>query len=58
MLRTIKANMANGDYIVTMINGSKEQIERYYIGKPYIYEDVETGRETGRTRFTSVEFLD
>lgn len=58
MLRNIKANMENGDYIVTMIHGTKEQIERYYIGKTYIYEDVETGRETGRTRFTSVEFLD
>lgn len=58
MQHWIKANMEDGNYIVTAINGTREQIEQYYIGKPYIYEDVETGRETGRTRFTSVEFLD
>ena len=57
-MRTVNVNMENGDYIVTRINGSREQIERYYIGKPYIYEDVETGKETARTRFTSVDFLD
>lgn len=58
MQHWIKANMEDGNYIVTAINGTHEQIEQYYIGKPYIYEDVETGKETGRTRFTSVEFLD
>jgi hypothetical protein len=58
MQHWIKANMEDGNYIVTAINGTREQIEQYYIGKPYIYEDVETGKETGRTRFTSVEFLD
>lgn len=58
MQHWIKANMEDGNYIVTAINGTREQIEQYYIGKPYIYEDVETGKETGRTSFTSVEFLD
>jgi len=56
-MRIIKANMENGDYIITRINVAPEEIEKYYIGKPYIYEDPNRG-ETGRTRFVSVEFLD
>lgn len=57
-MRTIKAHMANGDYIVTRINGTEEEILQHYIGKPHIYEDVETGKETERTEFVSVDFLD
>jgi hypothetical protein len=56
-MRTIKAIMENGDYIITRINGSEERIKRYYIGSTYVYEDIKTGKET-QTRFVDVEFLD
>ena len=31
-MKEIKVTFENGDYLYTRINGTKEEIERYYIG--------------------------
>lgn len=54
---TIKALYRNGDYIITKINATPEEIARLYIGAPYIYENYETG-ENQKTVCYAVEYLD
>jgi hypothetical protein len=34
-MHTIKVNWSNGDSTVTEINGTKESVESYYVGKKF-----------------------
>lgn len=54
----IKVYFENGDTIITRINGTPEQVARYYLGVPAVLsEDFETGKEE-RAAAYKVEFLD
>lgn len=59
MLRTIKVNYDNGDYIITRINATISEIIKWYnLGTPVVVsEDFETGKEY-RATARSIEFLD
>lgn len=48
----IKVIFENGDFLYTKINGTKEEIENYYIGKYF-----NTGFVTGMQKCIKIEFL-
>jgi hypothetical protein len=50
--RTVKVTMSDGDVITTEINGTKKEIEDYYLKNDFVKED-----ETTMHRGVKVEFL-
>lgn len=56
-MRTIKVTFSNGDTITTSINGTDEQIRRYYIGQPFNFGDRFEGDPDNVQTAIAVEFL-
>lgn len=55
---SVKVYYDNGDTVLTRINGTPEDVARYYLGVPVVlHEDFETGKET-RAAAEKIEFLD
>lgn len=53
-MRHIRVTYSNGDQVQTQINGSTEDIERYYLGKVFNLGTVEDNMQIA----LRVEFLD
>lgn len=56
-MRTIKVTFDNDDYLITRINGTVEEIERYYLNKKFCFLDDYSGSEKLHTAI-KIEFLD
>lgn len=54
-MKTIKVYFSNGDSLITSINGTREEIEKYYLGNSFNLGDGE--RDLMATA-EKVEFLD
>lgn len=52
-MRPIKVNFSDGNYIITSINGEREEILQYYLGKFFELYD-----EKPCVKCVSVEFLE
>lgn len=55
-MKTIKATFANGDSLVTSINGTNDDIRAYYIGKSFNLGNGDSG--DSMQTCISVEFID
>lgn len=53
--RSVKVTFDNGDVITTPINGTKKEIEDYYLNK---YFNIGSGEEDEMAKVTGVEFLE
>jgi hypothetical protein len=53
IMRLIKANFENGDSITTRINGTNDEIIKYYVGNPFNLGVVGDNMQT----CTDVEFI-
>lgn len=58
MTRTVKVTFADGNYLVTDINGSREEIEAYYLGNYFQFGDTEECPRDNLQRGVNVEFID
>lgn len=56
-MRTIKVTFDNDDYLITRINGTEEEIERYYLNKKFCFLDDYDDTEKLHTAI-KIEFLD
>jgi hypothetical protein len=54
-MKTIQVHFANGDFLITEINGTKEQVKEYYLGKLF---NLGSGGNDLMVRAVKVEFLD
>lgn len=54
-MRTIKVTFDRGNTITTSINGTPDEIRKYYIGKSFTFGDDET---EWTEKAVMVEFLD
>lgn len=54
-MKTIRVSYSNGDFLVTSINGTREEIEKYYLGKIF---NIGCGENDKMERAIKVEFLD
>jgi len=54
-MKTIKVTFSGGNSLVTSINGTQEEIEKYYLGNSFNIGDGEKDRIE---RAVKVEFLD
>jgi len=54
-MQTIKVYFENGDSLVTDINGTREEITEYYVGKTFNLGDGAGGDLI--TKCTKIEFL-
>lgn len=57
MDHTIRVTFADGNTITTEINGTKEEIRRYYIGQEFQFGDTEECSQDKMVKATDVEFL-
>lgn len=53
-MRVIKATFENGDAIITQINGTEEEILKYYLNRTFNIGSVSDNMQ----KCVSVEFLD
>lgn len=58
-MKTVKVTFSDGDYIITSINGTEEEIRNYYrVGKTNVHGREEcTGWKEYKRQITGVEFL-
>lgn len=54
-MKTIRVSYSNGDFLVTSINGTKEEIEKYYLGN---FFNIGRGESDKMEKAIKVEFLD
>lgn len=54
MRKSVKVYFSNGNYLFTEINGTKEEIERYYVGQVF---NVGFGEGDNLQTAVRVEFL-
>ncbi len=59
-MKTIQVHFANGDFLITEINGTKKQIEEYYLGENHLGKlfNMGNGEKDLMVRAVKVEFLD
>lgn len=57
-MRSIRVKFENGDELTTSINGTDEEIRRYYIGQKFQFGDTEQCPQDNLQRAVNVEFLD
>ncbi len=60
MKKTIQVYFANRDFLITEINGTKKQIEEYYLGENHLGKlfNLGSGGNDLMVRAVKVEFLD
>jgi hypothetical protein len=56
-MMSIKVNWNNGDYLYTKINGTKDEVRRYYFNNIFHKWYEHLGKEMSLT-CTSIEFFD
>lgn len=54
-MKTIRVSFNNGDFLITSINGTREEIEKYYLGN---FFNIGRGESDKITIAVKVEFLD
>lgn len=54
-MREIQVHFENGDFLITSINGTNEEILKYYIGQSF---NMGTGGNDLMTKAVKVDFLD
>lgn len=57
-MRTVKVIFADGNSLVTSINGTDDEIRAYYIGKEFNFGDTEAHPKDKMVKAVYVEFLD
>lgn len=57
MDHVIRVKFADGNTITTEINGTKEEILRYYIGQEFQFGDTEECPQDKMVKAVGVEFL-
>jgi hypothetical protein len=57
-MRPIKVTYADGNTMITSINGSKQEVRRHYIGKKFNFGDTDFGVPDKMVEAVKVEFLD
>lgn len=57
-LRAVKVTFADGNHLTTSINGTEEEIRRYYLGNYFQFGDTDEHPRDNLQRGVSVEFLD
>lgn len=57
MDHTIRVTFADGNTITTEINGTEEEIRRYYIGQEFQFGDTEECPRDKMVKAVNVEFL-
>lgn len=58
MDHVVKVTFADGNHLVTPINGTKEQIRQYYIGQEFQFGDTEEHPGDLMIKAIAVEFLE
>lgn len=53
-MKTIKAHFSDGNFLITAINGTREEIEKYYLGK---YFNLGNGEKDKMEKAIRIEFL-
>lgn len=53
-MRTIKVHFSDGNSLVTAINGTRDEIEKYYLGK---YFNLGDGEKDKMEKAIRIEFL-
>ncbi len=56
-MRTVRVNYNDGDWTLTNINGTDEEIRRYYVGKQFNFGDNDFGEDDIVKTAISVEFI-
>lgn len=56
-MRTIRVTFEDGNTITTNINGTDEEIRRYYIGQSFNFGDTQEHPKDKMVKAISVEFL-
>lgn len=56
-MKTVKVYFEDGNNLTTSINGTKKEIEAYYIGKSFQFGDTEEHPRDKMVRAVRVEFL-
>jgi hypothetical protein len=56
-MHTIRVTFEEGNTLVTSINGTKQEIESYYIGKRFQFGDTESEPKDKLVKAIKVEFL-
>ncbi len=57
MDHVIKVTFEDGNHLVTEINGTQEEIRRYYIGTKFQFGDTEECPRDKMVKAVNVEFL-
>ncbi len=57
-MRAIRVTFSDGNTLETQINGSEEEIRRYYIGNTFNFGDTDWGVADNLQKAVSVEFID
>lgn len=57
-MKTAKVYFEDGNTLITSINGTKQQIEEYYIGKSFQFGDTEEHPQDKMIKAVKVEFLE
>lgn len=57
MRRAIRVTFSDGNTLTTEINGSEEEIRRYYLGQQFNFGDTEAHPTDNMQTATAVEFL-
>jgi hypothetical protein len=53
-MKTVKVYFANGDHLITGINGTAEEIEFYYVNNVF---NIGTGGNDNMQKCTKIEFI-
>jgi hypothetical protein len=56
-MRTIKVTFSDGNTVTTSINGTDEEIRRYYLGQPFNFGDTDSHPKDNVQTAVAVEFL-
>lgn len=56
--RSIRVTFADGNSLETEINGTEDEIRRYYVGQPFNFGDTDAHPADNLQCATAVEFLD
>jgi len=56
-MKTIKVTFADGNHLITSINGSEDEIKNYYLGNQFQFGDTEECPEDKLVKAIKVEFL-
>lgn len=57
-MRTVKVTFSDGNSLVTSINGTDEEIRRYYVGQTFNFGDTDECPQDKLVTGVSVEFLE